>query len=103
MPRMSVYIRDNADVVEVYHFSITPSLPTASAAFNPFITEPGLQITLFSLARTRCARCTHACISRAMQAVNTNFQHLQFDTKRNNLRFYTHGQLCLEQAKVAIA
>jgi hypothetical protein len=29
--------------------------------------------------------------------------HLQFDTKWNNLRSYVHGQLCLEQAKVAIA
>jgi hypothetical protein len=26
-----------------------------------------------------------------------------FDTKRNNVRFYVHGQLCLEQAKVVIA
>jgi hypothetical protein len=29
--------------------------------------------------------------------------HLQFDPKWNNLRSYAHGQLRLEQAKVATA
>jgi hypothetical protein len=29
--------------------------------------------------------------------------HLQFDPKQSNLRSYAHGQLRLEQAKLAIA
>jgi hypothetical protein len=35
--------------------------------------------------------------------MNRQDGHLQFDPKRNNLRSYAHGQLRLEQAKVAIA
>jgi hypothetical protein len=41
--------------------------------------------------------------------MNVNFQlnqqdgHLQLDPKENNLSSYAHGQLRLEQAKLAIA
>jgi hypothetical protein len=35
--------------------------------------------------------------------MNRKDGHLQFDTKRNNLRSYAHRQLCLEHAKVVIA
>jgi hypothetical protein len=34
--------------------------------------------------------------------MNRQDDHLQFDTKRNNLRSYARGQLRLEQAKLAI-
>jgi hypothetical protein len=35
--------------------------------------------------------------------MNRQDGHLQFEPKRNNLRSYAHGQLRLEQAKLAIA
>jgi hypothetical protein len=35
--------------------------------------------------------------------MNRQDGHLQIDPKRNNFRCYSHGQLRLEQAKVAIA
>jgi hypothetical protein len=35
--------------------------------------------------------------------MNRQDGHLQFDPKRSNLRSYAHGQLGLEQAKLAIA
>jgi hypothetical protein len=35
--------------------------------------------------------------------LNRQDGHLQIDPKRNNLRSYAHGQLRLEQAKLAIA
>jgi hypothetical protein len=35
--------------------------------------------------------------------MNRQDGHLQFDPKKSNLRSYAHGQLHLEQAKLAIA
>jgi hypothetical protein len=37
------------------------------------------------------------------EASNRQDGHLQFDPKWNNLSSYVHGQLRLEQAKLAIA
>jgi hypothetical protein len=34
--------------------------------------------------------------------MNRQDGHLQFDPERNNLKSYAHGQLRLEQAKLAI-
>jgi hypothetical protein len=36
------------------------------------------------------------------RTMNRQDGHLEFDRKRNNFIYYAHGQLCLEQAKVAI-
>jgi hypothetical protein len=35
--------------------------------------------------------------------MNRQDGHLQLEPKQNNLSSYAHGQLCLEQAKLAIA
>jgi hypothetical protein len=40
---------------------------------------------------------------REFSTMNRQEGHLQFDPKGNNLSSYVHGQLRLEQAKLAIA
>jgi hypothetical protein len=72
---------------------------------NPFITETVLQITLFfTCSNTGELICNYllddANSEQEFSTMNRQDGHLQFDTKRNNLRPYAHSQLCLEQAKV---
>jgi hypothetical protein len=76
--------------------------------FNPFITEPVLQITRLCSLGSKTG--TLIILSWAMLAIpefltmNREDDQLQFDTKQNNLRsYYAHGLLCLEHVKVAIA
>jgi hypothetical protein len=57
------------------------------------------QILLFSLAREH--GCIHMRLSPGFLIGNRQDGHLQFYTKQDNLRSY--AQVCLEQAKVAIA
>jgi hypothetical protein len=75
----------------------------------PFSAEPVLQIMLFSHFLEH--GCTHICnyfldeanSEHKFSSMNQQDGHLEFDPKRNNLISYVHGQLQLDQAKVAIA
>jgi hypothetical protein len=77
---------------------------------KPFITEPVYQIKrFFSLARTWVPSIIwtylldEASSEDEFLTMNRQDSHLQFNPKRNNLTSYAHCQLCLEQAKLAIA
>jgi hypothetical protein len=69
---------------------------------NPFSAEPVLQMTLFSLARTWVHSYAIIYWTKFL-TMKRQDGRLQFDHKRNNLRSYTHSQLRLEQANLAIA
>jgi hypothetical protein len=71
-----------------------------SAVFNPYSAEPVLEITFrfFSLARTRVHSCNYL-----LDEASREDEFSAFNLNPNNLRSKAHGQLRLEQAKVAIA
>jgi hypothetical protein len=75
---------------------------------NPYSAEPVLEIMLFFTCSIMGALlCNYLLdkVSREHDFLTLNQQdgHLQFEPKWNKLRSYAHGQLRLEQAKVAIA
>jgi hypothetical protein len=74
---------------------------------NPYSAKPVLEITLLFTCSTMGALiCNYlpeeASREHEFSTVNRQDGHLQFDPKLNNLRSYAYGQLCLEQAKVAL-
>jgi hypothetical protein len=70
-------------------------------AFDPFSTEPVLQITWVHSYAITC--WTKQAMHVTFSTMNRQDGHLQIDPKENNLSSYAHGQLRVEKAKLAIA
>jgi hypothetical protein len=88
-----------------YLFSDLSKFSKTNVTINAFSTEPVLQISLFFISSNMGALiCNEEGSSiHEFSTMNRQDGHLQFDPKRSNLRSYAHGQLRLQQAKLAIA
>jgi hypothetical protein len=94
-----------SDILSI--FQVFPKLLPA-LFLNPFSTEPVLQITLFfTCSNVGALLCNYlldeGSNGREFSTMKRQDGHLQFDPKGNNLSSYAHGQLRVEQAKLAIA